>query len=696
MYQNNQWMPVVIASVVCVLSGCHFAEKNVNETPEVSNTPICADDSCNDPAESSSEYLQKVSLELEVPADDDVCQSHSVALASAAPRSVGDESPKDYWDISLAEVISMALDNGEVLGDLGGRLMTSPESIQTVFDPAIRESDPLYGVEGALSAFDSQLAGSVLYSKNDRNVNNITLGGGTRGIEQSTANTTIQLQKTTATGTNFALRNITVFDASNQPGNLFSSAWDTQYEIEARQPLLQGAGVEFNRIAGPNARPGFNFSSGVLIARINTDISLAEFETGVGEFTSQIEEAYWDLYFAYRNLDAWKLARDAARKTWEDIQAQKGLPGGTAEREARARVQYFIFEDRVQEALNGNPRSGSSVGVYRGERRLRLLMGLAGNDGRLLRPFDKPVQAKVEYDWNGTLNEAISRRPEIRKQKWVIKRDTLQLKAAKNFKKPRLDLVALGRARGFGNDLTGSSTSAARDVRSGDHTEWQVGAELSMPLGFRQAHAGIRQAELQLMKDRAILRKQELYVAHELGDAISEVNRAHLSIKTNYNRLIAAKQRLTAAEAVYKVDKVSIDLVLDAQQELSQSMTQYFDAVTSYEIAKKNVNLQTGALLSHHGIFLSEGAWSNQANADAGELRYRLREVPDQWTGNYPGFISGGVQRQDAPNLEIPALPIQESIETPNQQKLPVPPTPVKPLPMETSTTIPDNYFDNP
>ena len=28
-------------------------------------------------------------------------------------------------------------------------------------------------------------------------------------------------------------------------------------EAEARQPLLQGGGVQFNRIAGPNAVPGF-------------------------------------------------------------------------------------------------------------------------------------------------------------------------------------------------------------------------------------------------------------------------------------------------------------------------------------------------------------------------------------------------------------------------------------------------------
>ena len=33
-----------------------------------------------------------------------------------------------------------------------------------------------------------------------------------------------------------------------------------------------------------------------------TDISLADFEIGLRDFVSNVENAYWDLYFAYRNL----------------------------------------------------------------------------------------------------------------------------------------------------------------------------------------------------------------------------------------------------------------------------------------------------------------------------------------------------------------------------------------------------------
>ena len=54
-----------------------------------------------------------------------------------------------------------------------------------------------------------------------------------------------------------------------------------------RQPLLQGAGKEFNTIAGPNAGPGSNFSNGILIAQLNTRISNADFQIAVRTFVAE-------------------------------------------------------------------------------------------------------------------------------------------------------------------------------------------------------------------------------------------------------------------------------------------------------------------------------------------------------------------------------------------------------------------------
>ncbi len=44
--------------------------------------------------------------------------------------------------------------------------------------------------------------------------------------------------------------------------------------------------------------------NGVVLARIRTDRALADFEASVRNLVSDVEVAYWELYFAYRSLDA--------------------------------------------------------------------------------------------------------------------------------------------------------------------------------------------------------------------------------------------------------------------------------------------------------------------------------------------------------------------------------------------------------
>ena len=89
---------------------------------------------------------------------------------------------------------------------------------------------------------------------------------------------------------------------------------------------MQGAGTLYNRIAGPfdplRGIGTYLQYDGVIIARIRTDIRLADFEAGVRNFVSDVENAYWELYFAYRNLEATKSGRDAALQTWRKVRAK--------------------------------------------------------------------------------------------------------------------------------------------------------------------------------------------------------------------------------------------------------------------------------------------------------------------------------------------------------------------------------------
>ena len=113
-------------------------------------------------------------------------------------------------------------------------------------------------------------------------------------------------------------------------------------------------------------------------------------------------------------------------------------------------MNYYRFESDVIIAVNGRSvdgtrtNNGSAGGSFRGtgglrvaERRLRLILGMEINDGKLIRPSDDPAQASILYDWDRASGEAISRREEIRRQRWEIKQRELELLANRNFLKPQ-------------------------------------------------------------------------------------------------------------------------------------------------------------------------------------------------------------------------------------------------------------------
>jgi hypothetical protein len=101
----------------------------------------------------------------------------------------------------------------------------------------------------ALAAFDAQLLTLMRWEKINRVYNSFYFSGGIARLADA-ARFEMEINKRAATGTLFAMRNRTLYGKDNSPSNLFPSAYDTMFEAEVQQPLLQGAGIAFNRIAG--------------------------------------------------------------------------------------------------------------------------------------------------------------------------------------------------------------------------------------------------------------------------------------------------------------------------------------------------------------------------------------------------------------------------------------------------------------
>jgi len=331
----------------------------------------------------------------------------------------------------------------------------------------------------------------------------------------------------------------------------------------------------------------------------------------------------------------------------------------------------------------------ASGGVHVTERRLRLLMGLPPSDGRLLRPADEPVTAPIYFDWEEITRQSIARRVELRRSRWRVRRRELEWIASRNHLLPRLDAVGRYRWRGFGHDLLNSDNSgrppfdnAYANLTGGDFQEWQLGLELTMPIGYRRAFSAARHARLQLSRSRALLREQEHYVVHDVADAIAEMDRARIVSQTTYNRLDAAGAQLAAVTAAYEADKAPLNLLLDGQRRHADAASRHYRALAEYAIAVKNVHFAKGTLLDYDSVLLSEGPWRTQAYCDAAcKGRFRGRRVALNYASSHAPIVSRGVYRQetdgDLPSGEVLVEPAGPT-PTLGRDAMPAGPLPVR------------------
>ncbi len=539
-----------------------------------------------------------------------------------------------YWDVSLQETIQFALANSTVMREIGANLLQAPDSAPTIYDPSIWATDARFGEEAALSAFDAQLATRLFYEKNERALNNTLLGGGTNFFEQDLGRFQTELSKQAATGTKLAFRHNVDDDLNNAPRNIYGTegdinahAWTWNWEAELRQPLLQGAGVDFNRIAGPNGVPGD--LRGVLLARVNTSISAADFQIALRNYLSNVENSYWELVFAYRDLEAKKSARDRALGTWRRLKEMNdnGITGAEIDKVAQAEEQYFRFQQEVETALGGQLVNGTRAyngstggtfqgtgGVYVAERRLRLLIGAPISDGRLMRPTTEPSTAEVVFDWNELSASALSRRTELLQQRLRIQRRRLELTANRNFLLPQFDMVGRYRRPGLGDHLYDPKAPLVLNGPSTDTgtNEWQVGVELNVPLGYRLGHSAVRNSELALARERAIYEELERQIVHDVSNAVAEQARLQKVVQTAYNRRSAALKQYdvlhdTEVQESARGRQIDFNILLDSERRLADAEIAYYRATIEYAVALKNVNLEVENLLSYCNVHIAGG-----------------------------------------------------------------------------------------
>lgn len=558
---------------------------------------------------------------------------------SQAPHTLTDRSRDEVWDLSLSEVLHLALSNNRILrvrGDFraaSSSVYSNPDGIGSVYDPAIRDSGVLFGgkgVEAALSQFDTQFTTNMLWGSNSSFQNNAFLSGGLREgavLNTDTGQFTTGLTKNLAYGANISLSHNWNYLWSDAQAQLFPSVYTGNVLLNYVQPLWAGAGAEFTRIAGPlntGLQGVTGVNQGVVISRINTDLSVVDFELNVRNMLKDVEDTYWDLYLAYRTYDTVVTARNSFLESWRFAADNRGAGKFSDLDEATARETYFESRATTEDALQN---------LYGLETQLRRMCGLPSSDGRIIRPTDDPTLSEFVPDWHATLAEALTRREELRKQKWNIKSLELQLTAAESLTNPQLNFVSSYQLNGFGNNLFGDNLapgapganlqSGYRTLFDGKQTGYTLGFQFNMPLGFRSALSQVRNIELRLMKARDVLATQELEIAHELTTSVQNLAWRYKTAQTNYTRWQVAEAIVPLREDRYRTGVPNIDTSVlqdqwqQARRRASQAEVAFYTSVIEYNKSLTDLNFRKGALLEIDNVHLSEGPWTPAAYKDA-------------------------------------------------------------------------------
>ncbi len=439
---------------------------------------------------------------------------------------------------------------------------------------------------------------------------------------------------------------------------------------------MAGGGTDYTRIAGPIGKNPAGVGQGVVISRINSDIAIADFEASVHQLIRDVQTSYWDLSLAYQTYHAQVIYWKSALKTWEQIYAkrQTGVTGGTSPDESQARENYFDAKAQAEQTLSN---------LYTTEGQFRRLLGLTVNDGRIIRPCDEPSVAEFVPDWHISVAESITRRPEIRRQKWNIKSIEMQLEASKSLLMPRFDLVAGAQINAFGDRLISQqsqlnqpNSSAFASLAEMGQTGWDIGFEASIPIGFRNAHSQEKNFEVRLTRARAALAAQELDISHEVRNAFQVLDRSYAVAQSALNRRIAAAERVRAYKAQYELKGTTADPLLRAQQSLVQAEVAYDQAIIQYNQAITDFYYRTGTILEESNITVSESLWeSPKAYSDAlREAWARSHGVPNPFTHTEPAefVVPPGRATSSLPNVPASFLPFSGS---------PAPQTPITPSP---------------
>lgn len=520
----------------------------------------------------------------------------------------------DQLPMTLQDAITLALQNNNDIDS-------------SKIDVQIAE----FNLRAAQGVYDPAFVSENYYERRTTPTSSTIAGGANGSVTQSDF-----------TGA-FGIGGFTPFKGGSYQADFSSSRLNTNNQNATLNPQFPSA-FTFTYVQ-PLWR-GFRFDNNrrtIEIAKKNLSLTDAQFRQRAVEIIAQVEQSYWDLAFALRNL---QVQIDAVKQARVQLESNQRLvaKGVLAPIEiVAANTQITTFEQNVYTAQEA---------VTRAENTLKTLMlpdRATDIWARAIVPVS-PIEVEIpKVPLEEAVTAALANRQEIAQLQANSEINQINERYFRDQTKPQIDLVGSFTSSGLagnpvprvGNNTTSALTTRVNELSAlnglpplettttsntstinpnlvggyfkslsnligADYPTYRVGVRISLPFGNRTAKANLGRTMVegdQIKNQRA---QTEQVIEADVRNATQALRSAEARLASAAASRASAEQLYESEQRQFRAGTTTVFLVLQRQNELISARGRELQAQTDLNKSISDFRRATGTTLSANSVEISD------------------------------------------------------------------------------------------
>lgn len=397
------------------------------------------------------------------------------------------------------------------------------------------------------------------------------------------------------------------------------------FTLTYTQPLLRGFRFDNNR-------------RNIEIAKKNLSLSDAQFRQRAIDVITQVEQAYWDLAFALRNLQVQIDAVKQARLQVESNQrlVEKGVLAPIDI--VAATTQVTTFEQNVYTAQESVTQAENTLKTLILPDRTEVLWS------RAITPVTPVNLEAPRVPLETAVKAALDNRPELAQLRTSADINRINVRYFREQTKPQVDLVGTYTTQGLAGTLvtptssTGTTNSALtqrvndlsvlaglqplpssttssvapnliggygqslRNLIDQNYPTARVGVRVSLPLRNRTAEANLGSALAQTNRINDQFKQAEQLVEADVRNSLQAVRSAEARLASAAAARSSAEQQYASEQRQFRAGTTTVFLVLQRQTDLLAARARELQAQTDLNKAISQFQRATGNTLTANNV----------------------------------------------------------------------------------------------